>query len=281
MSKGVKVSVIMPSYNEEKRIEACFNRVVEALRNYGETFEIILEEDGSTDNTPEIIDMIAKKYSFVEAIHHPGRMGKGFGVRKCLERAKGEFIVLIDSDLEYPPERIPDLLSSIDGADIVVGARYMWRNITNSKTRRVRAIASDVYGFIIRTLFDFHEPVDIQSGFKAFRRRTIESISPLTSNGFEIDSEILIKGQRKGFIISCIPVTYTYKGNSKVNILLDPMKMLFSILEWKANGKFDARKGETEHNTEHMPVIDFSRKLQGSTVVTKEPAVRGEEGKGN
>lgn len=244
-SEKVVVSVIMPAYNEEKRIEACFNKVAESLEKYGQPFEIILEEDGSTDKTPEIIDKLAGKYPFVKALHFPRRMEKGFGVRKCFEIAEGEYIVLIDSDMEYPPERIPDLLDKINGNDIVVGSRSVWRNVKDGKAKVFRALLSHLYGFIIKKLFGVSLK-DYQSGFKAFKREVIEAIQPITSNGFEIDSEILIKAAKKGFRIDFLPITYTYKGNSKVSVISDPLKMLFSLLVWKINGKFQIKKGKTK-----------------------------------
>jgi len=229
----------MPAYNEEKRLEACFDKVVDVLKRYGKSFEIILEEDGSTDRTPEIINKLAESQSFVKALHFPRRAGKGFGIRKSLEVAKGEYMVLIDSDLEYPPEKIPELLNVINGKDIVVGSRSIWINRKNGNTKLLRACLSYLYCFLVRWLFNINLQ-DYQSGFKAFRRRVIEAVQPLQSNGFEIDSEILIKALRRGFKVDFIPITYTYKGNSKVNVLRDSPKMFLSILRWNLDEKLEA-----------------------------------------
>ena len=233
----ILISVILPAYNEEKYIQKCFDRVYKVLMDYGEPFEIILEEDGSTDRTPEIIDKIAARYPNVKALHFPNRMGKGFGIKKCFENAKGEYIVLIDADMEYPPEKIPHLLNALDGNDIVVGARKLWKNIKNRKVRIIRALLSRFYSALINWLFGVNL-LDYQSGFKAFKREVIEEIQPLISNGFEIDSEILIKAVNKGFRIDFVPIEYTYKGNSKVDIIRDPVKMFLSMIKWKISGKF-------------------------------------------
>ena len=238
----VKVSVIIPAYNEENYIEECFQRVIKVMKGYGKPFEVILEEDGSTDSTPQIIDKLAKEYPFVKALHFPRKMGKGFGVRMCLMNASGEIIVLIDADAEYPPERIPALLDKIGENDIVVGSRKIWKNRKAMKVRGIRALASRVYGILIKNLFGVNSLEDLQTGLKAFKREVIEKIQPLTSNGFEIDSEILIKAVRKGFKVGFIPITYTYKGNSKVNVLLDPLKMFFSMLRWKVNGELEFKE---------------------------------------
>lgn len=226
------VSVIMPAYNEEKSIETCFYEVFGALEGYGKPFEIILEEDGSTDRTPLKMDRLAKKHAHTKVLHFPKRMGKGFGIRKSLEVAQGECIVSIDSDGEYPAEKIPELIDMTNSYDVVVGSRSQWVDKMGGNTRVLRALLSRIYGLLVRRLFGV-DLRDYQSGLKAFRRQVINAIQPLKSNGFEIDSEMLLKAERKGFKITSIAITYTSKGSSKVNIVLDSVKMLLALLEWK------------------------------------------------
>jgi len=220
----------MPAYNEEKYLEECFFRVVKVLKDYGRSFEVILEEDGSTDRTPQIMDRLARDYPMVRVLHFPKRMGKGFGIKKCLKISRGRRIVLIDSDMEYPPERIVDLLNELDRADIAIGGRIY---ADHYKTKVLRYLASRIYGLILRTLFGIEKLYDPQSGLKAYRREVIEDVSPLISNGFEIDTEILLKAVKKGYRIGYISIKYRYKGNSKVNIFKDSLKMFISILKWR------------------------------------------------
>lgn len=226
------VSVIMPAYNEEKSIEACFYEVFGALEGYGKPFEIILEEDGSTDRTPLIMNRLAKRHAHTKVLHFAKRMGKGFGIKKCLEVAQGECIVSIDADGEYPAEKIPEFVNKARRYDVVVGSRSKWIDQKDGNTRVLRALLSRIYGLLVRRLFGV-DLRDYQSGLKAFRRRVIEAIQPLKSNGFEIDSEMLLKAERRGFTIGSIAVAYTFKGNSKVNIVLDSVKMLLALLNWK------------------------------------------------
>ena len=226
------VSVIMPAYNEEKSVEACFHEVVEALEGCGKPFEIILEEDGSTDRTPLMMDRLAKKHACTKVLHFPKRMGKGFGIRKCLEVARGECLVFIDSDAEYPAEKIPEFVNKTNRYDVVVGSRSEWIDEKGGNTRVLRALLSRIYGLLVRRLFGI-DLRDYQSGLKAYRRQVIKAIQPLRSTGFEIDSEMLLKAERKGFKISTIAITYTFKGNSKVNIVIDSAKMLLALLDWK------------------------------------------------
>ncbi|RLG41963.1 MAG: hypothetical protein DRO05_02510 [Thermoproteota archaeon] len=225
------ISVVVPAYNEERTIEECFKRIYSVLKDSGYEFEVLLEQDGSSDQTPHIIEELSRKFENVEAISFPERRGKGFGIRKCLERVRGDIIVLIDADLEYPPEKIPEMVEIISNgeADIVVARRV------NSRRCFVRSFLSSIYRFILLVLFgkNFHDP---QSGLKAVKREVIDEIWPIASDGFEIDAEILIKAHNNGFKISYVPIKYAYRGESKVSVLKDPLKMLSSLIKWRLYG---------------------------------------------
>lgn len=225
------ISVIIPAYNEEKTIERCFQRVYNVLSSKGYEFEIFLEQEGSYDRTPLIIERIAREYDSVHSISFSERKGKGFGIKKCLEKSKGNIIVVLDADLEYPPEKIPEMVEKImkGGADLVVAQRV------DVERSLLRKILSSIYRIILRILFgkDFLDP---QSGLKAIRREVIDEIWPIESDGFEIDSEILVKASKRGFSITYVPVKYVYRGSSRVNVLRDPFKMLLSLLKWRLYG---------------------------------------------
>ncbi|RLG54069.1 MAG: hypothetical protein DRO00_02250 [Thermoproteota archaeon] len=225
------ISVTIPAYNEEKTIEKCFRRVYEVLSSKGYNFEVFLEQEGSCDKTPLIIERIAREYESVYFLSFSERRGKGFGIKKCLEKAKGDIIVLIDADLEYPPEKIPEMIEKIERgeADLVVAQRI------DVKRSLLRKILSSFHRLILRVLFgkDFLDP---QSGLKAIKSEVIEKIWPIESEGFEIDAEILVKASKKGFSISYVPVKYVYRGSSRVNVLRDPFKMLLSLVKWRLYG---------------------------------------------
>jgi glycosyltransferase involved in cell wall biosynthesis len=222
------ISVIIPAYNEEKTLEKCFRRIYKVLSEARYDFEIFLEQEGSSDRTPTIMKEISNKYSRVHFLSFPKRRGKGFGIKKCLKRAVGDLIVIIDADLEYPPEKIPEMIEKIEKgeADIVVARRI------NAERSFMRKTLSLLYRFLLRALFgkNFYDP---QSGLKAIRRRVIEEIWPIDSNGFEIDAEILIKSSKKGFSISYIPIKYVHRGNSRVSVVKDSLKMLTSLIKWR------------------------------------------------
>ncbi len=225
------ISVIIPAYNEEKTVEKCFQRVYEVLSSKGYDFEIFLEQEGSSDRTPQIIERLAREHYAVHSLSFKERKGKGFGIKRCLEKAKGEIIVVLDADLEYPPEKIPEMVEKIlrGEADLVVAQRV------DVKRSVLRKILSSLYRLVLRVLFgrDFLDP---QSGLKAIRREVIKEIWPIKSDGFEIDAEILVKASKKGFSISYVPVKYVYRGSSRVSVWRDPFKMFFSLLKWRLYG---------------------------------------------
>ena len=222
------ISVVIPAYNEEENIERCFLSVARVMEGYGKSYEVILEEDGSTDKTPEIIDALAYRYPNIIALHESKRHGKGFGIKKGMAEAKGEILAIIDGDLEYPPESLPEMFRLIDYYDIVIGVKGR-----NSERRWYRIILSKLHSVVLRVVFGM-DLQGSQSGLKVFRRGTFEAVKPLMSNGFEIDTEILVKALRKGHRVCCIPVVYRYKGSTRVNILRDPLKMFLSILKLRA-----------------------------------------------
>jgi len=225
------ISVVVPAFNEEETIEECFQRIYSTLKRSQYEFEVLLEQDGSSDQTPRIIEELARKYGNVRAISFPKRRGKGFGIKKCLERAMGDIIIVIDADLEYPPEKIPEMVEMILGgeADIVVAKRV------NARRSLVRKFLGYLYRFVLMAFFgkNFFDP---QSGLKAIRRKVIDEIRPIISDGFEIDAEILVKASKKGFSISYVPVKYVHRGCSRVNVLRDPFRMLLSLVKWRLYG---------------------------------------------
>ena len=136
-----------------------------------------------------------------------------------------------------------------------------WRNY---KTKIWRRFSSITYGLLLKVLFGVKGLYDPQSGFKVYKRQILERISPLTSNGFEIDSEILVKALRKGYRIDYLPIVYTYKGNSKVDMLRDPLRMFISVLMWKVKGIFNIE--------DSVKTTVVCRSFQARTEVEREAA---------
>jgi glycosyltransferase involved in cell wall biosynthesis len=189
-------SIIVPAYNEEKRIAGALRSLKGA--------EIIVVDDGSSDNTAKA----AARYARV--VRHPANRGKGAAMRTGAAAARGDIIIFIDADGQFEPSDMALLLRRMKSADMVIGrrpfTRIPWkRQITNLLTKLAVRLATG------RTLED---PL---SGFRAIRRRDFLALG-LRENRFAIEAEMCIKALRRGLSVAEVPVTVHYRGErSKLN----------------------------------------------------------------
>ena len=165
------VSIIVPTYNEEQTLPVLVERLVQTLDKNGIKGEIIIVDDGSTDQTSKIADEMCKKYEHMIVCHHKRRMEKTAALHTGFEIASGNILVMIDADLQYAPEDLPKLLAKIQqGYDAVNG----WRK--HRKDSTLKRIPSSIYNFVSRVSFRMNIH-DFNSGFKAFKREVIEDLN--------------------------------------------------------------------------------------------------------
>jgi len=208
----MKVSVVIPTYNEEKSIAEVVRKVLELKLKK----EIVVVDDGSTCDTEKILSHFIKDNE-VKFIKHKKNEGKGCAVRTGVKNATGEIVVIQDADLEYPPSQIPKLIKPIlDGeTDVVFGSRFLGRIEGMSLTNRV---GNKFLTFMARLLYGSNI-TDMETGHKAFRRSVIDDIES-TATRFEIEPEITAKVLMKGYKIVEIPIDYKArkKGEKKIGI---------------------------------------------------------------
>ncbi|MEM2995853.1 MAG: glycosyltransferase family 2 protein [Candidatus Bathyarchaeia archaeon] len=226
----LEVSLVFPAYNEAGRITWAVERAIEALKEVTRSYEIIIAEDGSTDETDKIASSLSRKYPFVRHIHNDKRLGKGKAVREASKKAKGEIIVCMDVDLATNMKHLRELIQAVrDGWDFAIGSRLL----PESKTERriSRTIASLAYNFMVRLFFRTGIS-DHQCGFKAFSRSAFLLIlDDWKSEHLFWDTEILVKALRKGFKIKEIPVEWREQGGTKVKLFKDSFKMGFQVFK--------------------------------------------------
>jgi dolichol-phosphate mannosyltransferase len=219
------ISIIVPTFNEEETIEEFLKKVKE-LKQQLKNFELIIVDD-SLDRTAEIARSLMKKFEIRGRIlKRIGKRGKGSAIRDGLKLARGEYIVLIDVDLQYPVEKIPALVKKLKECDIV-------------NTRRLR---KDPFyrkllglGFRILAFLLFGLTIETQSTFRALRKEVKERIE-FKANSWAWDVEFLYKVKKAGFKICSYPVIYGErgKGESKVS-LITSLKMFWEILKIRTN----------------------------------------------
>jgi glycosyltransferase involved in cell wall biosynthesis len=199
------LSVVMPVYNEGARITSNVEQTMSALRMLG-PFEIILVNDGSSDNSGEEISRLAQKYSGEIITLNLPRSGKGEALRSGAHAAHGEFVVFIDADLDLPPEQILFFVAiqRVKKADAVIGSKMHPDSTVDYPLRR--RIYSLGYFWLVKMLFGL--PVrDTQTGLKLVRRDLLlKALEKTESRGFTLDLELLVRLVQLGAVMVEAPV---------------------------------------------------------------------------
>ena len=204
-SKKFLVSILVPAYNEQETIEAIVKQII-AIKNIRK--EIVIVNDGSTDDTGVIAQKLAKKYKTVQTFHHRTNKGKGAAVKTALGKSKGEIIITQDADLEYSPKDYLKLLKPFEDNNIKVVYG------TREKIAR-KGIYSNVFfylgGEFLTLLANLLYGINISdeaTGYKLFRREVLEKIK-LKSKGFEFCPEVTAKVANLGFEFTEVPISYS------------------------------------------------------------------------
>ena len=219
------ISVIIPAYNEEKTIGTVISETISIMDSLMLPYEIIVVDDGSTDQT----GLLASKQKATVLSNKENR-GKGYSIRKAVAHSVGDIIVTIDSDGEHRPKEIPDLVNPLlEGADIVTGSRFLSSN--PNATKRLNLLGNLIFNASIFALTG-KGTTDSQTGFRAIKRDVIEKLN-LQSDGYEIETEITVKGFRNGFLCKELPITCERRqySISKIKLVKDSFKILKTIVK--------------------------------------------------
>ena len=224
--KTVKVSIIVPVYNEEKTIRELVRRLKEVPLDK----EIIIVDDGSTDGTKEILKKI-KEPEF-RIISLPHNLGKGAAIRAALPYVQGEAVVIQDADLEYNPSELPRLLKPIleERESVVYGSRFLKGR---PRMRPLNFIANKILALTASLLLG-RRLTDEATCYKAFKTSLLKSLD-LKCKGFEFCPEVTAKIGKRGIKIREIPISYsprTKKEGKKVN-WKDGFIALYTLLKYR------------------------------------------------
>lgn len=218
---GLRLSVVVPCFNEEARIGRSLERLSAWLQeNLPGQYEVVVSNDGSTDRTPYIIEEIAAR---VPAMRHlPGspNRGKGDAVRRGMLAARGDVRIFTDADLATPPEEIVPLMEALRTSPVAIGTRVHPDGTdmrTDSQTC-VRRSLGRLFTFVAAALVGAGIP-DTQCGFKGFTREAAEAIfSRLQTDGYVFDVEVLCLARRLGYSIAQVPVNWHEPGGSRLQV---------------------------------------------------------------
>ncbi|MFL5465162.1 MAG: polyprenol monophosphomannose synthase [Gemmatimonadaceae bacterium] len=233
--------VIVPTYNERFNI----SRLIPAVLAQDSSLEVLVVDDASPDGTGGVVDAIAATNPRVHILHREGKLGLGTayiaGFRWALER-KYDLIFEMDADFSHNPETLPEFLSTIKEAELVIGSRYQNGrvNVVNwPMSRLLLSYAANIYARAVTGL-----PIaDTTAGFKCFRRNVLESIdlSAVKSNGYAFQIEMHFRVWKRGFRLVEIPIIFVDRteGISKMSkkIVREAIWMVWRLRWWSITGR--------------------------------------------
>jgi dolichol-phosphate mannosyltransferase len=233
--------VIIPTYNESSNL----SRIVARVLEQDERLDVLVVDDGSPDGTGAIADTLAAENPRVHALHRAGKLGLGTayiaGFRWALERDYA-YVFEMDADFSHDPRKLPEFLTAIENADLVLGSRYQHGqvNVVNwPMSRLFLSYAANIYARAITRTPVF----DATGGFKCFRRAVLESINldAVRSNGYAFQIEMTFRAWRKGFRVVEIPIVFIDRteGQSKMSkqIVREAVWMVWRLRWWALLGK--------------------------------------------
>ena len=237
-------SLIIPAYNESARLGGTLERVLAYVHAQGWNAEVIVVNDGSRDNTAEIIKSFAANDPILRLVENPGNRGKGYSVRNGILNARGEILLFSDADLSSPIEEAPKLLAALDrGADIAIGSRWLRSETQTQRQPLHRQLFGRIFNVLLRLTLGLKFK-DTQCGFKAFKQPAARAIFPLQKiERWGFDPEILFLARKFGFRVKEIPVVWGHSGGTRINPLVDGARMFQEMLRvrwYDLTGKYNA-----------------------------------------
>ncbi|CUU05523.1 MAG: glycosyltransferase family 2 protein [Fimbriimonadales bacterium] len=231
MKPDLRLSVVIPAYNEEARIESTLERVIAYLNEGWQPYEILVVSDGSTDRTEAIVQAFAARHPQVKLLAYQPNRGKGHAVRYGMLRAQGEWVLFSDADLATPIEELEKLARALEsGYAIAIGSRPLRESQLIVRQPFYREWAGRAFNKVVQLLAvrGIH---DTQCGFKLFTREAVQAIFPRCQlDGFSFDFEALYYAQRMGYPIAEVPVRWMHQEGSKVRLLRDGLRMLRDLV---------------------------------------------------
>jgi dolichyl-phosphate beta-glucosyltransferase len=216
----VSLSIVIPAYNEEKRLPATLDRVREYLSTLGDPqWECVVVDDGSKDGTAALVTQTAAQEPRVRLVKNPGNRGKGYAVRNGMLSAHGSWRLFSDADLSAPIEEYPKLLQAAErnGAVIALGSRALDRSLVSVHQSAFREQSGRFFNLAMRTVTGLPF-LDTQCGFKLYRADAAEKVfTRQIEDGFSFDVEDLVIAQRLGLKMVEVPVRWANVEGTKVS----------------------------------------------------------------
>jgi len=240
----LNLSIVIPAYNEEARIGASLDAILDFLSGQPFRTEVIVVNDGSTDLTAEIARSHHEDYRALgidlRLLTNDPNRGKGYSVKRGVTEARGEIVLFTDADLSSPIAEAPKLFQPIQKgeADLVFGSRALDRTLIAVRQPLARDFGGRIFNLLMRLIIGLPFK-DTQCGFKAFRRSLVlPAVKLQRVERFGFDPELLYIARKQGLRLLEVPVAWSHSEGSRVSFLRDSVKMFADLLTIRLN---DAR----------------------------------------
>ncbi|MFX1420130.1 MAG: dolichyl-phosphate beta-glucosyltransferase [Promethearchaeota archaeon] len=232
MRNKLEISIIVPAYNEEYRISKFLKKLISFSMINLKNYEIIIVNDGSTDNTKEIVYDLIKNDENIKLISYDENRGKGYAILQGIINSAGDFILFMDADGSTAPEEIFRMLKIRENYnyDIIIGTRIAEESNIMIPQPISRKLLSKFFNLYSNLLFKL-KINDLLCGFKGFKRdAALQIFKDLKSYRWEFDVEILYKARKKNFSIYQVPIRWRHKEGSKIK-KSDPLFIFFNLFK--------------------------------------------------
>jgi dolichyl-phosphate beta-glucosyltransferase len=239
-------SVIIPAFNEEKRLPAYLEEIIVYFDGRRQRYEIVVVDDGSQDDTGTAVGSLRDSYHALRLVRLPYNRGKGYAVRTGMLEAVGELRLFADADGATPIREVEKLEERITaGVDIAIGSRALRDSTCRVQAKWHRVVLGQIFNTIVRCL-NVRGIADTQCGFKLLHAQAAKDIfSVLRVDGYGFDVELLFVAQQRGYRIAEVPVNWSDQAGTKVRVMRDGLRMLREVWSIRSNqlhGLYSARE---------------------------------------
>ena len=225
------ISIVIPAFNEAKRICSTLRKIDTYFASKTQLFEIIVVDDGSTDNTADVVLTESQKSKSVRLLSNRSNKGKGFSVRRGVLNSTNNLILISDADLSTPIEEVEKLFLWLSrGYDIAIGSRGLKESEILERQPWYRQNMGRVFNLFVKMLV-LGGINDTQCGFKLFPEEIAKKLFSVTKiDGFAFDVEVLFLARKSKYKIKEVPVRWINSPSSKVRIIQDSFLMFFDLV---------------------------------------------------
>ena len=232
----MKLSIIVPAYNEEKRIANTLEKYFDFFsKKYGNGFEVLVMMDGCTDKTPQIVKEFSKRHRQVKYENHLGKLGKGIAIVNGFKKAKGDIVSFIDADGSTEPPDMYRIINELENShyDGAIASRYVETSSVTVKQKIMRRIVSRGFNIMVRLLFGLPYR-DTQCWAKAYRKYVVKNIiNDIGITEWVFDVNILYAIHKKGYVIKEVPITWKNQEGSKFKMRMTVPMMFLALIRFR------------------------------------------------